>query len=100
MRGLNGESLCPSASTTTGVPSLTRLYRSMTSSLVMRMQPEEIAEPMYSGWLGRGKPPGGDPGADVFRLVGAVNAVERVAVTGEQVEAAGAERIVRAGAVE
>ena len=32
-------------------PIFTRLYRSITSSLVIRMQPEEIACPMYSGWL-------------------------------------------------
>ena len=38
-------------STTTIVPSCTRLYRSIASSLVTRMQPEEIACPMYSGWL-------------------------------------------------
>ena len=40
---------CPGAKTTTIAPILTRLYRSMTSSLVMRMQPEEIACPIYSG---------------------------------------------------
>ena len=38
-------------STTTVAPTLTRVYRSITSSLVSRMQPEEIARPMYSGWL-------------------------------------------------
>src|SRR5437764_14472897 len=49
--GLNGESPCLGASTTTTVPIFTRLKRSITSSLVMRMQPDEIAEPMNSGWL-------------------------------------------------
>ena len=29
----------------------TRSYRSITSSLVMRMQPDEIEAPIYSGWL-------------------------------------------------
>src|SRR5438132_6539506 len=38
-------------STTTVAPCLTRSKRSMTSSLVMRMQPEEMAWPIYSGWL-------------------------------------------------
>ncbi len=32
-------------------PSSTRLYRSITSSFVIRMQPEEIDAPIYSGWL-------------------------------------------------
>ncbi len=49
--GLNGESPCLGSSTTTMVPSFTRLYRSITSSLVNRMQPEEIDSPIYSGWL-------------------------------------------------
>ena len=44
-----GESPEPGASTTTGVPILTRLNRSIASSLVRRMQPDEIADPMYSG---------------------------------------------------
>src|ERR1700733_4446202 len=48
---LNGESPCFGSSTTTMVPILTRLYRSITSSLVIRMQPEEIDAPIYSGWL-------------------------------------------------
>src|ERR1700736_3079613 len=48
---LNGESPCFGSSTTTMEPILTRLYRSMTSSLVIRMQPEEIDAPIYSGWL-------------------------------------------------
>jgi len=39
------------ARTTTTVPVLTRSYRSMTSSLVMRMQPDDTAAPMRSGWL-------------------------------------------------
>jgi hypothetical protein len=39
----------PRLSTTTGVPILTLSWSSITSSLVMRMQPEEIATPMYSG---------------------------------------------------
>ena len=46
-----GESLWCGASTTTMVPIFTRLYRSITSSFVKRMQPEEIDEPIYSGWL-------------------------------------------------
>ena len=50
----------------------------MTSSLVMRMQPDEIAC------------------ADIFRLVGAVNAEQRVLVALEEIEAARAQRIVRA----
>src|ERR1700753_2705590 len=33
------------------VPTLTRPYRSIASSLVRRMQPEEIDAPIYSGWL-------------------------------------------------
>ena len=41
----------PGGSTTTVVPCFTRSNRSMTSSLVMRMQPDEIAWPIYSGWL-------------------------------------------------
>src|SRR4030088_1382188 len=48
---LNGESPCFGSSTTTMAPIFTRLYRSITSSLVMRMQPEEIEAPIYSGWL-------------------------------------------------
>src|SRR6476620_9150032 len=48
-RGLVGESPDPGASTTTTVFTLTRLYRSIASSLVRRMQPDEIAEPIYSG---------------------------------------------------
>src|SRR5262249_11549728 len=47
--GLSGESPWPGLSTTTGAPTLTRPYRSITSSLVMRMQPDEIAWPIYSG---------------------------------------------------
>jgi hypothetical protein len=31
--------------------SFTRFTRSMMSSLVMRMQPDEMAWPIYSGWL-------------------------------------------------
>ncbi len=37
--------------TTTLVPIFTRLYRSTTSSLVMRMQPEDTAWPIDSGSL-------------------------------------------------
>src|SRR5712672_455755 len=48
---LNGESPCLGSSTTTIVPIFTRLYRSITSSFVIRMQPEEIDAPIYSGWL-------------------------------------------------
>ena len=48
---LNGESPWCGSSTTTTVPTFTRLYRSITSSLVIRMQPEEIDAPIYSGWL-------------------------------------------------
>ena len=48
---LYGESPWCGSSTTTMVPILTRLYRSITSSFVMRMQPEEIDAPIYSGWL-------------------------------------------------
>src|SRR5215475_1886007 len=51
MRGFTGESPSFGRSTTTGAPTLTRLYRSITSSLVNRMQPDEIACPIYSGWL-------------------------------------------------
>src|SRR4051812_39955668 len=51
IRELNGESPCFGSSTTTMVPVLTRLYRSMTSSLVIRMQPGERDAPIYSGWL-------------------------------------------------
>ena len=40
----------------------------------------------------------GDRRADVFRLVGAVDAVQRVLVAGEEIEAARAQRIVRARA--
>ena len=47
----NGESPWCGASTTTMVPIFTRLYRSITSSFVIRMQPEEIDWPIYSGWL-------------------------------------------------
>ena len=43
--------LRPGGSTTTIAPCLTRSKRSMTSSLVMRMQPDEMAWPIYSGWL-------------------------------------------------
>src|SRR5215467_7096665 len=50
-RGLNGESPSFGRSTTTGAPTFTRLYRSITSSLVSRMQPDEMAWPIYSGWL-------------------------------------------------
>jgi hypothetical protein len=32
-------------------PGFTRSKRSMTSSLVMRMQPDDMAWPIYSGWL-------------------------------------------------
>ena len=48
---LNGESPWCGSSTTTMVPIFTRLYRTITSSLVIRMQPEEIDAPIYSGWL-------------------------------------------------
>src|SRR5262249_8464147 len=48
---LNGESPFLGSSTTTMVPTFTRLYRSIASSLVRRMQPEEIDAPIYSGWL-------------------------------------------------
>src|SRR3954464_2408339 len=33
------------------LPIFARLYRSITSSLVIRIQPEEIDAPIYSGWL-------------------------------------------------
>ena len=49
IRALHGESPCPGPSTTTGVPTFTRAYRSIESSLVMRIQPDETALPMYSG---------------------------------------------------
>ena len=39
----------PGGNTTTGEPIFTRLKRSIASSLVIRMHPEEIARPMYSG---------------------------------------------------
>ena len=45
------DALRPGGSTTTIAPCLTRSKRSMTSSLVMRMQPDEMAWPIYSGWL-------------------------------------------------
>ncbi len=45
------DALRPGGSTTTVAPCRTRSKRSMTSSLVMRMQPEEMAWPIYSGWL-------------------------------------------------
>src|SRR3954463_7498337 len=48
---LNGESPCLGSSPTTMPPILTRSYRSIASSLVIRMQPEEIDAPIYSGWL-------------------------------------------------
>src|SRR3954452_15068114 len=48
---LNGESPCFGSRTTTTVPRPTRSNRSMTSSLVMRIQPDEIEAPIYSGWL-------------------------------------------------
>jgi hypothetical protein len=43
--------LRPGGRTTTIAPCFTRFTRSMTSSLVMRMQPDEMAWPIYSGWL-------------------------------------------------
>jgi hypothetical protein len=43
--------LRPGERTTTIAPGLTRSKRSMTSSLVMRMQPDDMAWPIYSGWL-------------------------------------------------
>ena len=43
--------LRPGGRTTTIAPSFTRFTRSMMSSLVMRMQPDEMAWPIYSGWL-------------------------------------------------
>ena len=49
IRALHGESPCPGPNTTTGVPTFTRAYRSIESSLVMRIQPDETALPMYSG---------------------------------------------------
>ena len=49
--GLIGESPWVGASTTTIAPIFTRLYRSIMSSLVMRMQPEDTAEPIFpAGW--------------------------------------------------
>ena len=45
------DALRPGGSTTTIAPCLTRSKRSMTSSFVMRMQPDEMAWPIYSGWL-------------------------------------------------
>src|SRR5262249_38120489 len=42
---------CPGPSTTTVAPVFTRLYRSMMSSLVSRMQPDEIACPIHPGWF-------------------------------------------------
>ena len=45
------QALRPGARTTTIAPGFTRFTRSMTSSLVMRMQPDEMAWPIYSGWL-------------------------------------------------
>ena len=39
----------PGPITLTSVPIFTRLYRSIASSFVMRMHPEEMACPMYSG---------------------------------------------------
>src|SRR4029077_15074424 len=37
--------------TTTRVPTVTRLNRSSTSSLVSRMQPDDTKVPMVDGWL-------------------------------------------------
>src|ERR1700688_613951 len=37
--------------TTTRVPTVTRLYRSATSSLVSLIQPEDTKVPMVDGWL-------------------------------------------------
>jgi hypothetical protein len=37
--------------TTTRVPTFTRVKRSVTSSLVRRMQPEDTKVPMVEGWL-------------------------------------------------
>src|SRR6185437_9264279 len=45
------DALWPGGRTTTVAPIFTRSKRSMTSSLVMRMQPDEMAWPIYSGWL-------------------------------------------------
>ena len=42
---------CFGPNTITCVPVFTRLYRSIASSLVIRMQPDEIACPIYSGWF-------------------------------------------------
>jgi hypothetical protein len=38
-------------STTTRVPTFTRVNTSVTSSLVSRMQPEDTKVPMVDGWL-------------------------------------------------
>src|SRR5215207_8820187 len=46
-----GHALRPGGRTTTIAPGVTRFTRSMTSSLVIRMQPDEMAWPIYSGWL-------------------------------------------------
>ena len=62
---------------TTFVPTSTRLYKSITSMLRMRMQPDDAARPIFSGF------------------VGAVDAVEWVAVAGVKIERAGAERAFR-----
>src|SRR6266480_6505250 len=43
-----GRPICFGARTTTTTPIFTRLYRSITSSLVIRIQPDEIALPIYS----------------------------------------------------
>jgi hypothetical protein len=40
---------CPGGNTTTGAPVFTRLKRSIASSLVIRMHPDEMARPIYSG---------------------------------------------------
>src|SRR5262249_6510532 len=53
-RGLWGESPSFGRSTTTGAPTFTRLYRSMTSSLVKRMQPDEMVGRLYPGGVVRG----------------------------------------------
>jgi hypothetical protein len=69
--------LRPRGRTTTIAPSFTRFTRSMMSSLVMRMQPDEMAWPIYSGWLGT------------------VDAVQGVLVAPVKVERPRAQRISR-----
>ena len=51
MRGLVGEVARSGRQHHTGEPILARFNRSIASSLVKRMQPDEIADPIYSGWL-------------------------------------------------